>query len=66
MSKTILAFIAGIFSGSMIFLGIIVFLGREKLPGGEVLIIPLIVLVFTFGWQMGIDHGTRQKKDINN
>jgi hypothetical protein len=60
MKKGLIGFAAGLLSGVMILQGMIVLLGRTGAPGGEALIIPLIVMLFIFGWDMGKQHGAEK------
>ena len=53
MKKGLLGFVAGLLSGMMIIQGVIVFAGRDHAPVGEVLIIPLILILLWFGWDLG-------------
>lgn len=55
--KGLIGYIAGLFSGMMIIEGLMVFFGRDGAPGGEILILPLIGILITFGFQMGRDSG---------
>lgn len=59
-ARTLIGYIAGILSGMMIFQGLVVLLGRDGTFGGEILIIPLIVILFFFGWDMGKQYGGRK------
>lgn len=49
----IIGFAAGMLSGSFIRLGFEVLEGRPTSVGGEALILPLIVLLFCFGYNVG-------------
>jgi len=57
--KSFIGYIAGILSGMMILQGLIVVSGRNGTVGGEILIIPLIIILFFFGWDMGKEYGAR-------
>lgn len=52
-AKVLIGYIAGVFSGMMIFQGLVVLLGRDGTFGGEILIIPLIIILIFLGWDMG-------------
>lgn len=52
--KLLLGYLAGIESGLMLSFGISICVQRPGWPGGEVLIIPLIVLLLWFGVQLGV------------
>lgn len=62
IAKSLLGFVAGMFSGMMIFEGLVVFLGRDGAVGGEVLILPLMLLILFFGWDIGREYGYRKGK----
>ena len=51
--KMALSFAAGIVSGLMLAVGMTVWATRPGLPGGEALIVPLIILLIYFGAQLG-------------
>lgn len=51
--KILLGFVAGIVSGAFIHLGFEILENRPVSVGGEALIIPLIVLLFCFGFSVG-------------
>lgn len=55
--KVVIGYIAGIFSGMMIFQGFVVLLGRDGTVGGEILILPLIGILLFFGWDIGKEYG---------
>jgi hypothetical protein len=63
MKKGLIGFVAGLLSGIMIFEGFIVLLGRTGAPGGEIFIIPLIVILVAFGWGIGKEHGYFKGRD---
>lgn len=47
-----LAFVGGLVSGLLLVHGLETWAQRDGLPGGEVLILPLIFLLIYLGWQM--------------
>ena len=47
------SFLAGLLSGLMLALAAWVYTGRPMVCGGEVLVLPLIVMLIGFGWQLG-------------
>ena len=47
------SYLAGLFSGLMLALAARMYTGRPGVLGGEVLVLPLIVLLVYFGWQLG-------------
>lgn len=49
----VLGFAAGLLSGAFIRLGFEIINGRPSAIGGEALILPLIILLICFGWQLG-------------
>ena len=49
----VLGFAAGLLSGAFIRLGFEIIDGRPTAIGGEVLILPLIILLICLGWQLG-------------
>lgn len=49
----LLAFAGGILSGLLLAYGMETWVRRDGLPGGEALILPLIVLLIYLGWQLG-------------
>ena len=51
--KMALSFAAGIVSGLMLAVGMTVWATTPGLPGGEALILPLIILLIYFGAQLG-------------
>lgn len=53
LAHLILGFFAGVLSGAFIRLGFEIIDGRPAVIGGEVLILPLIVLLIYLGWQLG-------------
>ena len=52
--KMALSFAAGIVSGLMLAVGMTVWATQPGLPGGEALILPLIILLICFGVQLGV------------
>ena len=52
--KMLLGFVSGIVSGLMLAVGMTVWATRPGLPGGEALILPLIILLICFGVQLGV------------
>lgn len=62
------SFLAGLLSGLMLALAAWVYTGRPMVCGGEVLVLPLIVMLIGFGWQLGqlaaetdMEHWYRQR-----
>lgn len=53
--RLLLVFAGGILSGLLLVYGMETWAQRDGLPGGEVLILPLIVLLIYLGWQLGGD-----------
>lgn len=51
--RLLLAFAGGILSGLLLAYGMETWVRRDGLPGGEALILPLIVLLIYLGWQLG-------------
>lgn len=62
--KSILGYGTGVLSGIMFAQGWQVFSQRTGYPGGEVLILPLFILLIAFGWQIGRDYGYRRSKRL--
>ena len=58
--KTALGYTAGLLSGMLIIQACREFLQRDGLPGGEVLVIPMIILLLAFGWDMGKERGYQE------
>lgn len=50
--KILISYITGILSGIFIFIGIQVFLSRDGSVGGEILILPLFIMLITIGYWM--------------
>ena len=48
-----LVFISGMVSGWLLTYGMETWAQRDGLPGGEALILPLIILLIYLGWQLG-------------
>ncbi|EYE88291.1 hypothetical protein Q428_08810 [Fervidicella metallireducens AeB] len=72
--KILVAFIVGIFSGMFLFMGVNVFMQRDGSFGGEILILPLFIMLIAIGYwiaqetqvnryQMGKQEGLRIGKD---
>jgi high-affinity Fe2+/Pb2+ permease len=58
LKRGLIGFITGLLTGMMIVQGTIVLSGRQAAPGGEVLIIPMIIMLIWFGWDMGRQYGS--------
>lgn len=48
--KMLISYITGVMSGMFIFMGIAIFMGRDGTVGGEVLILPLFVMLIAIGY----------------
>ena len=57
-----LSFVSGIAVGVLIRLGVTMIGTRPSSPGGELLIIPMILLLVYFGYCIGIDSKDRECK----
>ena len=53
MERLWVSFAGGVLSGLMLALAAWVYTGRPMVLGGEVLVLPLIVVLIGFGWQLG-------------
>jgi len=51
--KKLPGYLAGLLTGVMVTQGVVVLLGRNGLPGGEVLMVPLLLLTYWLGLDMG-------------
>ncbi|MEY8232853.1 hypothetical protein AALA82_14685 [Oscillospiraceae bacterium 50-16] len=51
--QMLLVFGGGAVSGLLLAYGVEVWTQRDGLPGGEILILPLIILLIYLGWQLG-------------
>ena len=51
--RLVLVFLSGVMSGLLLVYGMETWAQRDGLPGGEVLILPLIILLIYLGWQLG-------------
>lgn len=51
--RLILVFLGGVMSGLLLVYGMETWTQRDGLPGGEALILPLIILLIYLGWQLG-------------
>lgn len=51
--QLLLVFIGGMVSGWLLTYGMETWAQRDGLPGGEALILPLIILLIYLGWQLG-------------
>ena len=51
--RLVLVFLSGVMSGLLLVYGMEAWAQRDGLPGGEVLILPLIILLIYLGWQLG-------------
>ena len=49
----LLVFLSGVMSGLLLVYGMETWAQRDGLPGGEALILPLIILLIYLGWQLG-------------
>lgn len=61
--RCMFGYLSGIMSGILFIKGLEIFLNRKGLPGGEVLIIPLIVMLFALGVDVGKEYGCRRGRD---
>lgn len=52
-ARLILVFLSGVMSGLLLVYGMETWAQRDGLPGGEALILPLIILLIYLGWQLG-------------
>ena len=51
--RLVLAYVGGAMSGLLWAYGMEAWAQRDGLPGGEALILPLIILLIYLGWQLG-------------
>ena len=51
--RLVLVFLSGVMSGLLLVYGMETWAQRDGLPGGEALILPLIILLIYLGWQLG-------------
>ena len=51
--RLVLAYVGGAMSGLLLAYGMEAGAQRDGLPGGEALILPLIILLIYLGWQLG-------------
>lgn len=51
--RLVLVFLGGVMSGLLLVYGMETWAQRDGLPGGEALILPLIILLIYLGWQLG-------------
>ena len=51
--RLVLVFLSGVMSGLLLVYGMEPWPQGDGLPGGEVLILPLIILLIYLGWQLG-------------
>ena len=51
--RLILVFLGGVMSELLLVYGMETWAQRDGLPGGEALILPLIILLIYLGWQLG-------------
>lgn len=61
--NALLSYSAGFLSGVVIDLGFVALLGRNGIPGGEILIIPLMIILLFLGWNIGKEYGYKQGHD---
>lgn len=52
--QVLLTFAGGLASGLLLACGADTWAQRDGLPGGEALILPLIILLVYLGWQLGV------------
>ena len=52
-ARLVLVFLSGVMSGLLLVYGMEPWAQRDGLPGGEALILPLIILLIYLGWQLG-------------
>ena len=52
-ARLVLVFLSGVMSGLLLVYGMETWAQRDGLPGGEALILPLIILLRYLGWQLG-------------
>ena len=52
-ARLVLVFLSGVMSGLLLAYGMEAWAQRDGLPGGEALILPLIILLIYLGWQLG-------------
>ena len=52
-ARLVLVFLSGVMSGLLLGYGMENWAQRDGLPGGEALILPLIILLIYLGWQLG-------------
>ena len=52
-ARLVLVFLSGVMSGLLLVYGMETWAQRDGLPGGEALILPLIILLIYLGWQLG-------------
>lgn len=51
--RLVLVFLGGVMSGLLLVYGMEAWAQRDGLPGGETLLLPMIVLLIYLGWQLG-------------
>lgn len=51
--RLVLVFLGGVMSGLLLVYGMETWAQRDGLPGGETLLLPMIVLLIYLGWQLG-------------
>lgn len=51
--RLLLVFLGGVVSGLLLVYGMGTWTQRDGFPGGEALILPLIILLIYLGWQLG-------------
>lgn len=52
-ARLVLVFLSGVMSGLLLVYGMETWAQRDGLPGGEALILLLIILLIYLGWQLG-------------
>ena len=52
-ARLVQVFLSGVMSGLLLVYGMETWAQRDGLPGGEALILPLIILLIYLGWQLG-------------
>lgn len=58
--KTVIAYTTGFMSGIVLDLGIAALLNRNGMPGGEMLILPLMAGIFYLGFDMGRNQNYKE------
>jgi len=61
--RKILSFVSGILAGVVLHRSAEIFINRQETVGGEVLIVPMIIILLVFGWDMGRESGYKKGID---